>query len=86
MSLTDAALMRLKEQRDKDYYSKWYPGKQLTDAELLWAHIQKLKDELSLAKDDAFLRGWQTNPDRMGGQFDQSDYDQLERGRQGIFG
>ena len=86
MNLLDQALARLKKQHDEDFHRKWRPGQQPTDSELIWDYIEKLKTELSLAKDDLFLRSWHENPDRMGGQFTQSDYDQLERGKQGIFG
>ena len=83
MSLLQAALDRLKKQRDEDYLQPWKSGKQLTDAELIWAHIQKLQNDLSLAKDEVFLH---TYEDRSGGQFSRADYEQAERASQGIFG
>jgi len=64
MSLTSEALARLKKQRDEDYFSPWKPGKQLTDAELLYAYIEKLETDLSLTKDELFLHTYRDDMGR----------------------
>jgi hypothetical protein len=65
---------------------KWYPGKKPDRFELLEMENARLKAELARCQKRLLEYSWQVNPDRSGGQFDYRDYEQLERGRQGIFG
>jgi hypothetical protein len=55
INLLDKALADLRSEATADSRRRWRPGQQPTNAELLWNHITKIQDELSLAKDALFL-------------------------------
>jgi hypothetical protein len=78
VSLTQNALARLRKQAEEDYLQPWKPGKQPTDAEILWKYISDLQRRYDLAKDAEFLYSdLRTQV---------AEQESLERGRQGIFG
>jgi hypothetical protein len=81
-NLLHDALLRLKVARDEDRAQPWHPGKEPSDATLILNYIQGLRNQLDLARDEAFLHQdqyWATgNP--------YHDREAILRAEQGIFG
>lgn len=55
------------------------------EREDLEAYCIRLKRRIVQLEKENLDYSWKVNPDRMGGQFDSRDYEQLRRSEQGIF-
>lgn len=63
---TETALKNLSNRALASYYEKWYPGKEVSEDELLHNYIAYLENRIVALEEKATELSWIKNPDRMG--------------------